>query len=162
MDSPGNAIIAIRLRHGLFGCDSPSPGGWHDSCKEDPLEAGCKIEDSPFHDPTYWTGLGGAKTFPFIVRNNRVEATGYRAEEITWVRNNGTAPAYAATLGGNTQCIPSTEYPAEWYERSIAQVSGNQITVPYKDGMYQDEQKCDPNDPVAPLIEISNESYNVP
>jgi len=132
-NTPGGAVVGVRNRRGIYGCDSPpgwvygkiklSSGVTH-NCGRNPTIPECQLPDSDFWKASYWASLGGAKTLPFHVRNNTVaiKPGSYKADKTLFVSSEGTYPNYTYTLGG-WDCPLSV--PAGWYERSMTYVDGN-------------------------------------
>jgi len=131
--TPDGAMIGVRNRKGIYGCDIPV--GWSNDyvtladgsrqwCERNPMLPECQRLDSDFWKPSYWASLNGEKIFPFNVRNNlvAVKPGGFKADRAVFIASNGTYPNYTYTLGGwACPLVP----PTGWYERSMVYVNGN-------------------------------------
>jgi hypothetical protein len=115
----GDALVGIRNRRNIYGCDAPSPG-WGGSLS---LEGLYKIPDSPQHDPDYWAALDGEVLFPTIFADNLFVVSGEYAQQWPAITAMGTYPNVAKTQLQAPTCL--LEAPQNWYERSRVYVSGN-------------------------------------
>jgi len=132
-NTPGGAIIGVRNRRGIFGCDTPPgwtsetirlPDGRQHNCTRNPTIPECKLPNSDFWKDSYWSSLGGVKTLPFHIRLNRLDIKpgSFKADRTLFVESEGSYPNYTYTLGGWDCPLPVAD---TWYERSMTYVSHN-------------------------------------
>jgi len=129
---PGNSMIGIRNRSGIYGCDIPQPQYLKQSvklpdgskviCSRAPLNPACAIPESTYWEESYWADQ--THEIPIIIKDNvfEVPLDADNADRANPVRSWGSLPHYKLSLGRKACVLPR---PEGWYERTMVYLSGN-------------------------------------